>query len=308
VARIEQIELLALLRCKGAVWSFVARETQRPGGLERLIAGEANEQSPDAVATLAALRKRDRARDDQHVSETIERAVADGYRLTTVLDEDYPVNLRSIVDLPPMLFYRGELREDDARSVAVVGTREASAEGLRRATQMARLLAERDVTVLSGLARGIDTAAHRAALDAGGRTIAVLGCGIRRMYPPENADLADEIAEHGAVVSQFWPDMPPARHTFPRRNIVTSGLGQGTVVIEASATSGAKMQAGRALAHGKRLFLLDSLVATHPWAKNYSERPGATIVRDVGDVTALLDDPVDLAARSHDRRQLELSL
>ena len=112
---------------------------------------------------------------------------------------------------------------------------------------MARKLSKRGVTVLSGLARGIDAAAHAAALDAGGRTIAVLGSGLFKVYPPENRDLAERISDWGAVVSQFWPYAAPAKYNFPIRNIVTSGLGQGTVVIEASATSGAKMQARLAL-------------------------------------------------------------
>src|SRR5207247_3804650 len=100
--------------------------------------------------------------------------------------------------------------------------------------EMARLLSEYEVTVLSGLARGIDTVAHRSCLDSSGRTIAVLGSGIRRIYPPENAALAETITGNGAVVSQFWPDTPPVSSNFPRRNVVTSGMGQGTVVIEAS--------------------------------------------------------------------------
>ena len=191
----------------------------------------------------------------------LEGTEADGIRLTTVLDDDYPVNLRTIYNLPPFLFYRGTPRPDDALSVAVVGTRQATADGLSRAERMARLLVGADVTVLSGLARGVDTVAHQACLDAGGRTIAVLGSGIRRVYPAENRTLAEQITGHGAVVSQFWPDASPTSYTFPRRNVVTSGMSQGTVVIEASATSGAKMQARLAIEHGKQVFLLHSLVA-----------------------------------------------
>lgn len=106
---------------------------------------------------------------------------------------------------------------------------------------MSRLLAEQHVTVVSGLAKGIDTAAHRAALAAKGRTIAVLGTGITRCYPSENQGLSEEITASGALVSQFWPTSPPSRYTFPRRNVVTSGISQGSVVIEAASTSGAKM-------------------------------------------------------------------
>jgi len=232
---------------------------------------------------------------------------AKGLRLVTVLDEDYPINLRRISNLPPFLFYRGELRRDDAFSVAVVGTRRPTPDGLRRARAIAKNLVRSDVTVLSGLARGIDTAAHESALTAGGRTIAVLGSGILRVYPPENASLAEQIADSGAVVSQFWPDAPPAAYNFPRRNIVTSGLGQGTVVIEASATSGAKMQARLALEHGKRVFLLASLVHDNAWAASYVKR-GAIVVDNVKDVVHALRPVAAVQEDTQDRFQLTMKL
>jgi DNA processing protein len=128
------------------------------------------------------------------------------------------------------------------------------------------------VTVVSGLARGIDTAAHSGALAAGGRTIAVVGTGITRTYPNENTQLCEEIAASGAVVSQFWPSAPPASYTFPKRNVTMSGIAQGTAVIDASATSGAKMQARYALEHGKKVFLLSSLVKRYEWAERYAQR------------------------------------
>jgi DNA processing protein len=238
----------------------------------------------------------------------LEALGAEGVRLTTVLDDDYPANLRLIYNLPPFLTYRGTLQGDDARSVAVVGTREASAEGIALTRRLATQLVEAGVTVLSGLARGIDTAAHDATLEAGGRTIAVMGTGIRRVYPPENEGLADRIAATGAIVSQFWPDGPPTTYTFPRRNITMSGMGQGTVVVEASATSGAKLQARYALEHGKRLFLPASLVRQRQWARKYLERPGAIEVRDVDDIIRLLQPSEAVRARSDQRRQLTLAL
>jgi DNA processing protein len=230
-----------------------------------------------------------------------------GMKVVTVLDDEYPVTLRTIHNLPPFLFFRGRLREDDALAVAVVGTRQPSPDGAARARRMATRLAERGVTVVSGLARGIDTAAHEAALDAGGRTIAVLGSGLLRVYPKENEDLAHRIAESGAVVSQFWPDMPPRRQNFPLRNVVTSGLGQGTVVIEASATSGARLQARLALEHGKHVFLLKSLVDDHPWARGYAKR-GALVIKDVDDVLRALRPAAAVRDSTEHRRQLSLSI
>jgi DNA processing protein len=306
----DQVDLLAMCRVPGVSWHFLAREAQRPEGMERLRAGHAIEESRDATKTLEALAS---ARDDLAgrqcaIEEMLAAADADGIALTTVLDDDYPVNLRTIYNLPPFLFYRGTLRTDDALSVAVVGTRQATADGLSRADRMARLLVGAGVTVLSGLARGIDTVAHRACLDAGGRTIAVLGSGIRRVYPPENEALAERIAEHGAVVSQFWPDTHPTSYTFPRRNVVTSGMSQGTVVIEASATSGAKMQARLAIEHGKQVFLLHSLVTEREWARKYLQRPRVHEVHDVADIVRLLRPAEEQRDRAMELVQLPLAL
>jgi DNA processing protein len=307
----DRVELLALCRIKGVSWNFIAREAQRPGGLERLLRCQASEQGPEAERSLALLK--DAAAHTENYRETIGSLITEtqreGFGLTTVLDEDYPINLRSIYNLPPFLFYLGELRPDDAYSVAVVGTREPSAEGITRAHKMADLLSKAGVTVLSGLARGIDTAAHEACLAAGGRTIAVLGSGIRRVYPEENADLADRIAKSGALVSQFWPDTAPTSYNFPRRNVVTSGMGQGTVVIEASATSGAKMQARLAIEHGKQVFLLKSLVTEREWARRYLKRPRVREVTNVEDIITALRSTTELAQRADENRaQLALAL
>lgn len=303
------IDLLALCRVPSVSWHLIAREAQRPGGMTRLLAGTSSESGPNTRETIDHIRaaQKDLGNHREWVAELLGKTRADGIGLVTVLDDDYPTNLRLIFNLPPFLFYRGQLRPDDARAVAVVGTRRASEEGLKRARDLSRQLAGAGVTVLSGLARGIDTAAHDATLEAGGRTIAVLGTGIRRTYPPENQELAERIASTGALVSQFWPDSPPRTDTFPRRNVVTSGMGQGTVVVEASSTSGAKMQARLAMEHGKRVFLLADLVAGHQWTRRYIER-GAIEVHSVDDILRLLQSPAAVQARSEDRRQLSLAL
>jgi DNA processing protein len=305
----EVVDLLALCRVKDVSWYFVAREAQRPGGLLNLLAGRSSERSTDATETLALLQaaREDLPRHRAWVEAMLADLADDGIQLTSVLADDYPANLRVIYNLPPFLTYRGALRDDDTRSVAIVGTRQASQEGVEEASRLAAALTGAGVTVLSGLARGIDTAAHDATLAAGGRTIAVMGTGIRTVYPAENRDLAERIAETGALVSQFWPDTPPTTYSFPRRNIVMSGMGQGTVVIEASATSGAKMQARYALEHGKQVFLLASLVRHHPWARKYLDR-GAIEVADAGEIVRRLQSPEAVQALSDQRRQLTLSL
>lgn len=224
---------------------------------------------------------------------------AEGVDVVSVLDDSYPTNLRLVYDRPPFLFVRGTLPRSDLRALAVVGTRNASLAGLEHARRLADTLARRGVVIVSGLARGIDAAAHEATIQAGGTTIAVMGTGIRRVYPPENADLARRIVESGgALVSQFLPDSPPRSFHFPLRNRTMSGLAVGTAVVEASGKSGARMQARIALEHGKRVFLVSELVTRESWARKLLERPGVTEV-SVDEVPELLDtlDTLDESAR-----------
>ena len=219
----------------------------------------------------------------------LERLAVDGDAVETSGNADYPRNLRLINDHPPILFVRGSVVAADERSMAVVGTRHPSPEGVRDATDLARGLAERGVTVVSGLAQGIDTAAHMGALVARGRTLAVFGTGIQSTFPAANRGLALRVAGQGACLSQFWPDQKGARWTFPLRNIVTSGLSIGTVVVEAGETSGARLQAQDALRHGKQLFLMDRLVTMQPWAREMAERPGVTVVQHIDEVIEALE-------------------
>lgn len=301
------MDLLALCAVPKVNWNLIAREAQRPGGLARLLRGDLSEQTKQAVVAAAQIRGSALAEYRGSVEDRLSALPGD-VRLTTVLDDDYPANLRVIYNLPPCLFYRGELRASDARSVAVVGTRTPTDEGVRRAEELAKQLAREGVTVLSGLARGIDGAAHRATVAAGGRTIAVLGSGITRTYPPEHGDLAEEIVRSGgAIVSQFWPTAPPSDYHFPMRNIVTSGMSQGTVVVEATGNSGARNQARRALEHGKKVFLLKELVTKEPWARAYLDR-GALEVKSVEEIVGLLRSREEIEHLSGRRRQLALDL
>ena len=188
------------------------------------------------------------------------------------LDRGYPGGLRREGPAPP-LFWRGTLGPDGERCVAVVGTRTPSPAAIARTRSLARALAGAGVTVVSGLARGIDTAAHEACLEAGGRSLAVLGCGIGSVYPPENAELADRIAASGAVLSQLPPDAPVSPAGLRRRNAVIAGLAAATVIVEAGPTSGARITARCALGLGRHLVLSD-LMAAEPWAEALLTRPG----------------------------------
>jgi DNA processing protein len=285
----EQAAVLALVEASRREWHRTATLIVEAGSAVRLLDGGWTGLEPFDTELANELRQRVTPETLSAKRESLAGLADDGIRLITVLDPDYPPNLRLVYNLPPFLFLRGTLAAADDRAVAVVGTRTASPAGLEQARALATELARQGVTVMSGLARGIDTAAHEAALAAGGRTVAVLGSGIRApIYPAENAGLAERIIVNGALVSQFWPDAAPTRHSFPMRNVVTSGISVGTVVIEASATSGAKMQARLALEHAKRVFLLRSLVMQQDWARRYADQRGAIVVDSVDDILRAL--------------------
>jgi DNA processing protein len=287
----EQAAVLALVDAWEGEWFRLASLIEDVGSASAVLQGQWSEfESFDAVSKDEAedLAARVRAESVSRHAELIERVSQDGVRLLTVLDDKYPLNLREVYNRPPFLFVRGELLDGDNRSVAVVGTRTASPDGLEQASRLAAELARANVTVLSGLAAGIDAAAHAAALDAGGRTVAVMGTGIDRIYPKGHEELADRILRSGALVSQFWPGHPPTKVSFPMRNVVMSGMAIGTVVIEATSKSGAKMQARLALDHSKRLFLLKSLVMQEEWAQKYAKHAATTVVDTVDDILEVL--------------------
>lgn len=221
------------------------------------------------------------------VEDQIAAWEAEGIKLVSVLDPDYPENLKAAHDRPPLIFVAGELKAADARSVAVIGSRNASDAGLAAARTIAEHLVERGFTVISGLAAGIDTAAHTAALEKGGRTVAVIGTGLRHTYPPQNAELQRRIARDCAVVSQFWPDDPPSRRSFPLRNGVMSGMTLATVIVEASATSGTRVQARLALGQGRPVLLRDALL-DQDWARELAAQPGVRIFRKPEQIVAAL--------------------
>ena len=211
-----------------------------------------------------------------------------GMELLTVLDPGYPANLRAVHDRPPLIFVAGRLAARDGRAVAVIGTRRPSPSGLDRARAIAQELVACGYTVVSGLAAGIDTAAHTTALAAGGRTIGVIGTGLLCCYPAKNAALQRQIPADGAVISQFWPDAAPSRKSFPLRNAVMSGMALATVIVEATHTSGARTQARLALAHGRPVLLVDSLLDQR-WAAELASRPGTHVIRTPAEVPAVVE-------------------
>ena len=218
-----------------------------------------------------------------------------GLGVHTFRDVSYPAQLREIHQVPPVLFSRGTLRPGEL-AVSVVGSRRACSGSLAWASEMSSALVSAGITVVSGLAAGIDTVAHIAALDAGGRTVAVLGTGIHRAYPAVNRDLQERIAEQCLVLSQFWPDAAATKKTFPLRNATMSGYGRATIVVEAGETSGARIQARVGVEHGRPVILRDCVVLANEWAKALQHRPGVHVVSSVDetlDVVAALRPDLD---------------
>ena len=200
------------------------------------------------------------SRGDDSVDHEIERAAADGLRIICMEDTDYPQPLRNIPDPPICLYIRGRIESTDAVAVAVVGTRRCSHYGREQAVRFGEMLGGAGFTVLSGLARGIDGEAHHGALQAGGRTMAVLGNGLPTIYPREHASLAERIATAGAVLSEFPVDAQPVPENFPRRNRIIAGLSLGVIVIEAGKASGALITARLANEYNREVFAVPGRV------------------------------------------------
>jgi DNA processing protein len=196
------------------------------------------------------------AREELDLDEELERVHAEGAQVITWEDERYPPRLSQIHDAPPVLYVKGEIEPRDEWAVAVVGTRAATRYGRQMVDEIAGDLARSGITVVSGLARGIDSLAHRAALRAKGRTIAVLGCGIDVMYPREHRDLAEAVVENGALVTEYPLGTKPEAGNFPPRNRIISGLSLGTLVVEAGKRSGALITADYALEQNREVFAL----------------------------------------------------
>jgi DNA processing protein len=193
-------------------------------------------------------------RSSMDIQAYYDRICAQGIRVITWLDEDYPQRLKNIQQPPPVLYLRGTYTLQDNWAVAIVGTRRVTSYGRQVTEQIATLLARNGVTVVSGLARGVDGVAHQAALSSGGRTLAVLGSGVDQIYPPEHRSLADKIEENGAIISDYAPGTPPESANFPPRNRIISGLSGAVVVVEAGDTSGALITASFAAEQGKEVF------------------------------------------------------
>ncbi|MCH8924229.1 MAG: DNA-protecting protein DprA [Planctomycetes bacterium] len=219
------------------------------------------------------------------VEAEIERCRSGGIDIVTDEDDRYPRMLQEIHDPPGVLFCRGTLLPQDNLAVAIVGARHATRYGITQSERLAGALARAGVTIVSGLARGIDGAAHRGALAAGGRTIAVLGSGLLNIYPPEHASLADEVAASGAIISEAPTQAKPLAGAFPQRNRLISGIALGTIVVEASERSGALITARHSYEQGREVFAVPGRVDSRlSQGCHRLIRDGAKLVETIDDV------------------------
>ena len=228
-----------------------------------------------------------RAKELIDVQPQLDLCLQNDIQIVARSDADYPKPLAEIYDPPNMLFCKGELLDADQIAIAIVGTRHASNYGVTVATQLATGLAMAGFTIVSGLARGIDAAAHRGALSAGGRTIAVLGGGLLKMYPPEHATLAKEVAQSGAVLSESLPMQAPKSGSFPRRNRIVTGLSLGVIVIEAGDRSGALISARTAMEQGREVFAVPGRI------DNRMSRGCHKLIRDGAKLVESIDDVLE---------------
>ncbi|MGZ9224454.1 MAG: DNA-processing protein DprA [Anaerolineales bacterium] len=230
------------------------------------------------------------AREEVDLIKLWEKIESQGIKILTWQDESYPGRLKEIDQPPPVLYIRGEYLPDDLFAVAIVGTRRVTAYGRQITEEMSSFLAANGITVISGLARGVDAIAHQSTLKAGGRTIAVLGSGVDKIYPPEHRGLAEQMMERGAVISDYALGTPPDASNFPPRNRIISGLSLAVVVIEAGETSGALITAEFAAEQGREVFAVPgSILAPQSKGTNKLIQRGALPLLTMNDLMQALD-------------------
>lgn len=222
-----------------------------------------------------------RAEADRIIEECHKKRI----KIITLSDDEYPEMLKYITDPPIVLYVRGSIPKSN--SIAIVGSRKASGYGIETANKMAYNLALSDICIVSGMARGIDTAAHAGALEAGGETVAVLGCGADVPYPPENASIMERIAGSGAVISEYPPGTPPSTYNFPDRNRIISGMSIGTLVVEAGMKSGSLITANYALEQGRDVFAIPGNI------NNYNSMGTNKLIKDGAKLVLSVDDILD---------------
>jgi len=267
IATRKKAELLRLFNSPAEIYKADAIELAKTGVLNR-----------DNITAVLSKEYRDT------VDRTIEEIDKKNINVITLNSSTYPELLKNICDPPVCLYVKGKLYADEL-SIAVVGSRRASGYGITVAKKISGELAQSNICVISGMARGIDTAAHVGALSVKGRTIAVLGCGIDLVYPPENKKLMEQIIEYGAVISEYPPGVEPAPHHFPVRNRIVSGMSVGVLVVEAGEKSGSLITAQLALEQGRDVYALPgNVISINSKGTNKLIQDGAKLVTSVQDI------------------------
>ena len=235
------------------------------------------------------------------VEEELILARRQGLKVITIEESDYPENLKNIPGSPIVLYVKGELAPEDKFAIGIVGSRRASFYGLSQAEEFAFGLANQGFTIVSGMARGIDTYSHRGALKAGKRTIAVIGSGFNHLYPEENKKLAEDISKNGAVISEFPLDAKPLPQNFPRRNRLISGMSLGLLVVEAARNSGALITADFALEQGREVFAIPGKIdSINSFGTNELIKQGAKLVSGLNDILEEFSAPPQAVIKKPD--------
>jgi DNA processing protein len=241
------------------------------------------------------------------INKQLEQIKKDKIDILSYWDENYPESLKKVYDPPAFLFIKGSILPDDKLSIGIVGSRVTSQYGKTITEQFSRELVELKFTIISGMARGIDTIAHKAALKTGGRTIAVLGSGIDNIYPPENYKLVEQIAENGAVISEYPLGTYPDAGNFPRRNRIISGLSLGVLITEAGAKSGALITAFQALEQNREVFAVPGPINSGKSAgSNQLIKEGAKLVQGVQDIIRELENQIEFRIKAPVKKQPKL--
>lgn len=287
----ETKSLVHLSIIPGVGYQTIERLLASFGSAQRALDATREELARVEGLSLKASQQLIRGRSRVSVDRELDLVEAHNCHLVAINDSAYPMLLKEIVDPPPLLYVRGELGEPDAPIITIVGTRSPTNYGKTISRQLSQQLAENGVTIVSGFARGIDTCAHQGALQANGRTIAVLGNGLSQIYPNENKDLADEIVESGALISEFPMSVPPFPKNFPRRNRLVSGLSSGTVVVEASVRSGSLITARHAAEQGREVFAVPGQIFSKQSKGSHQLiNQGAKLINAIDDIWEAFPD------------------
>ena len=291
-----RLEALVALNMVGDIGSIRLKKLAEYLGSPEDILNASRQRLTEVYGIGEKIAEKITALKKEQIGKELDSANKLGLKIITIDDDEYPANLKNIFDPPIVLYLKGKLKPEDNLAVGVVGSRRASFYGLSQAEEFSSGLAMSGFTVVSGMARGIDTYSHKGALKSGGRTIAVIGSGFNHLYPPENKELCEKISRNGAVISEFPLDAKPLPHNFPRRNRLISGMSLGILVVEAAKNSGALITADFALEQGREVFAIPGKIdSPYSFGTNELIKQGAKLTSNLLDILEelILPKPID---------------